>query len=465
MKKQESKLALRKKKKDEKKRLLKLLKAKQLKDVWFNARVGVHLVRKGSVIVPDKGYLKSLEYPFKIFFDEKHDMREAISDLDARIKHERSIQYHGPVAGQKAGALLECSGSEWLVTESPPYIEPIAGNWPHLKDLIESLLPNPIAQAALFSWCQTQYIAVRDGRHSQCPMLIFAGGAGDGKTLLLNLITAIRGGREINPIKAWSGEGPVWNDHLLGCECLNIDDSVALKNYQARQNLATSIKEAIFANSVTIDKRNNTSFTLQPRPVWGVAMAVNANSDSIKTVPALDGADMADKATVLRTHRAKILFREQGDEAAEKRYKAYKDELPAFVNWLLREFKKPKDLPEGCFAGRSGTLVYRDPEALTELHRVTPAGLLEEVLLDFYGKTVIHKHSATGGLGTIEEPIDTATLLGFLREEYEKDRRVPDAVQTAGKYLTQIAARPNSCIEEAGENRNHSKLWVFKAPD
>ena len=90
---------------------------------------------------------------------------------------------------------------------------------------------------------------------------------------------------------------------------------------------------------------------------------------------------------------------------------------------------------------------------------------MEEVLLDFYGKTVIHKNSANGGLGTKEEPIDTANLLGFLRDEYEKDRRVPDAVQTAGKYLTQIAARPNSCIEEAGENRNHSKLWVFKAPN
>ena len=434
----------------------------QLNDVWFNAREGVHLVRKGEVIVPDKGYLKALEYPLSRLIRTKKEIRQCINELDAQIKHERSVQYHGPVAGQKTGTWLECSGSRWLVTSSPKYIEPVKGGWPNLRKLIETLLPEPIAQAALYSWCKTQYLALQRGRHSPCPILIFAGDADDGKTLLLSLLTDLRGGRFTNPIGAWSGEGPAWTDHLLGCECLNIDDSVPLKNYQSRQNLATKVKEVIFAGSVTIDKRNNTSFTIEPRPLWSVVMAVNANSDSIKTVPALDGADMADKAVVLRTHRADILYREQGDSAAEARYKAYADELAAFAYWLAKEFRLPAELPKGCFLGRSGALVYRDPLAMTDLHRASPAGTFEEVILQIgraeYSPTNFETNDKEGFRGEFS----TAFVLSHCRTFYERDRRIPESAITAGIYLGQIANRPDSCIEDAGKDRNGSKIWRFR---
>ena len=51
-------------------------------------------------------------------------------------------------------------------------------------------------------------------------------------------------------------------------------------------------------------------------------MAVNATSDAIKTIPALEGDDMNGKAVVSRTRRADILYREQGDSSASKRWKA-----------------------------------------------------------------------------------------------------------------------------------------------
>lgn len=425
---------------------------KQLDDVWFDARTGVHLVRKGEIIVPDRGYLKGLQFPLSKLIESKREISKMINDIDAEIKSERSIQYHGPVAGHRTGDWLECGGSKWLVTNSPKLIEPESGSWPHLQRLIETMFPTEVARDVLYSWCKTQYQAIKSKRHSPCPILIIAGDAADGKTLLLKLITVLRGGREINPIKAWSGEGPAWTDHLLGCECLNIDDSVALKNYQSRQNLATKIKEAIFTTSVTIDKRNNTSFTVEPRPVWGVAMAVNANSDSIKTVPALDGEDMDDKAIVLRTHRAEVLYRDQGDSAAEKRWKTYVDELPCFLDHLLNHWQQPEHLHQRCSRSRSGALIYRDPEAMTDLHRASPAGLFEEVLWEYIQSENIKPEIAC----------TTAEILELTTPIDRRDRRIPEAAQTAGKYLAQIAARPDSPIEQAGENRNHSRLWRFK---
>jgi hypothetical protein len=427
---------------------------KQLDEVWFDARTGVHLVKKGDVIVPDRGYLKGLQHPLSQLVRSKGEAVKLIDTIDAEIKSRRSVQYHGPIAGQRTGDWLECGGSKWLVTSSPKLIEPKSGPWVHLKNLIESMFPMQVSRDVLYSWCKTQYQAISSKTHSQCPILILAGDAADGKTLLLKLLTYLRGGRETNPIRAWSGEGPSWNDHLLGCECLNIDDSVALRNYQSRQNLATKIKEAIFASTVTIDKRNNTSFTVDPRPVWGVAMAVNANCDSIKTVPALDGDDMSDKAVVLRTHKANVLYRDQGDSASEKRWKTYAGELPHFLDWLLHSWQSPAELPQGCARSRSGALVYRDPDAMTELHRASPAGLFEEVLRELI-------ESNKCGLSP-DNPVTAAKILEIARDEFDRDRRIPEAAQVAGKYLTQIAARLDSPIEEAGENRNHSKLWRFK---
>jgi hypothetical protein len=438
--------------------------AQQLIDVWFDARNAVHLVKSGDQVVLNKGYLKSLEHPLKSWIKDRSIIRNTINDLDAEIKHTRFIQYHGPVAGRKTGDLVKCGGFDWLVTSSPNLIEPSAGKYPNLKRLIETLLPEYEAQIATYSWLKIQMQAIRSGRHSKCPMLILAGDTDDGKSLFLRLMTILRGGREINPMKAWNGESANWTDHLIGAECLNIDDSGAQKDYRSRENLSAKFKEAIYADSVTIDKRHTTAFTLEPRPVWGVVMAVNAESNAIKVVPALDGADMKDKAIVLRTQRAEILNRDGGDEFADKRMQTYLDELPAFLYWLLNSFKLPAVLPQGCVTSRSGAVIYRDPNAMKMLHRASPAGLLEDALLEYREKET---KSPIGGQwnGETNTAVEWMNKLRYNGVGFTGDRRVPENANTMGIYLKQIADRPDSCIEDAGPNRNGSKLWHLKPTD
>ena len=440
-------------------------KLQQLDIVWFDARYGVHLVKKGDQIVPDKGYLKSLEHPLKSLLSPRK-IRPFINELDAEIKHTRSIQYHGPIAGRKTGDLVKCSGIEWIVTSSPNLIEPAAGSWPHLKRLIETLLPEGEAQLATYSWLKIQMQAIRSGRHSKCPMLILAGDADDGKSFFLRLITILRGNREINPMKAWNGEGAVWTDHLIGAECLNIDDSGAQKDYRSRENLSAKFKEAVYADSVTIDKRHTSTFTLDPRPVWGVVMAVNAEGNAIKVVPALDGADMKDKAIVLRTQRAEILYRDAGDDAAAQRMKVYLDELPAFLDWLLNTFVMPNVLPIMCSSSRSGAIIYRDPKAIKMLHQASPAGLLEEALLEKRDQIDDYIERKSIGGKPFDGLSKTAAdwMITVQRDDYRRDRRVPENANTMGIYLKQIADRPDSCIEDAGPNRNGSKMWRLKPP-
>lgn len=424
---------------------------------WYNANAGVHLVNKGDQIVPDKGYLKGLEYPLRQWIKDTKVIKSTISELDAYLKHARSIQFHGPIAGFKTGQTVKCNGISWLVTSSAIPVDPVAGTWPHLQRLVETLLPCDIARLAFYSWLNVQMNAIRTGRHSACPMLILAGDANDGKTFLLTLITLLRGGREINPIQAWAGDGPCWTDHLIGAECLNIDDSVSFKDYRSRQNLATKFKEAIYGSTITIDKRNHTSFTLSPRPVWGVCMVANANGNAIKVLPALDGDDMKDKAIVLRTHRAEIHLRDTGDNGAELRLKTYTDELPHFLHWLLNDFAIPAELPEGCAKDRAGLVIYRDPAAMTLLHRESPAGLLEEVLYEIaqsHGQFTVGKNNT--------ETFTTAELVNWCKIWFDRDRRIPDSMVSTGQYFSQIANRPDGPIEDAGVNRTGSKLWRFR---
>ena len=387
-----------------------------------------------------------------MWLNESTKIRITINDLDARIKHERSIQFHGAIAGRRTNDIVSCNGIDWLVTSSPKLIEPVAGDWTHLKELVETLLPEDQAQLATYSWLKVQVQAIRDGRHSKCPMLILAGDANDGKSFFLRLITVLRGGREINPMKAWNGEVAAWTDHLIGAECLNIDDSGAQKDYRSRENFAAKFKEAIYSDSITVDKRHTTSFTLDPRPVLGLVLALNANGNAIRVLPALDGDDLSDKAIVLRTQHAKILWREGGDEVAAQRMKTDLDELPAFMNWLLHEFKVPSELPEGCETTRSGAVLYRNPEAMSLLHSASPAGLLEEALEDY-----IERY----GLQCVAESMTSQSLLSNLVNYLDKDTRIPRTAQMLGIYLGQIAAQPNSCVELAGQ-RDNSKLWRLK---
>ena len=434
----------------------------QMQNTWFDAKSGVHLVRKGDVIVPDRGYLKALKHPMCKLTNNKGHMVEVISQLDAQIKYEKSIQYHGAIAGQCTGTLARCGGSDWLVTSSPELIEPVKGEFPLIKKLIETMLPDEAPKLALHAWLKIQLNAITSGTHSKCPMLILAGDTADGKSLLMLLATILRGGRATNPIAAWSGSGPAWNDHILGAECLNIDDSLAAKDYASREALGTNFKESCYADEVTIDKRNHSSFNTKPRPVWGVMMAVNANGRAIRVVPAIDEEGMKDKVIILRTHKADIYLREQGDTANKKRLDAYKAELPAFAYWLQKEFCVPKELPVGCVPERSGGVTYRDQEAMQMLHDESPAGQLEDLLIEVF---IDDKYEASSGdiyKGIWTQPHKASKIREAILEKDQYrygETRLPKTTQMMGIYMKQIAEREGSCVEAAGKDRNGTSLW------
>ena len=325
---------------------------------------------------------------------------------------------------------------------------------------METLLPEPAAHLSMCSWLKVQMNAIMTGVHSKSPMMVLAGDVNDGKSFFMNLTTILRGGRDINPIALWSGRSAPWSDQLLGKECLNIDDSAAEKSYSSREQLGTRLKEAIFSDSVTIEKRHTTSFTPKPRPVWGVMMTVNSNQQSLRVVPALDEPGMDDKVILLRAEHADIYMRDAHDEGATERMNAYTAELPAFMHWLLNDFQLPESLPEGCGLTRSGVVLYRDNFVMRELHYESAPGRLEELIRQYLE---LNSDSET----LLKEPFKVSDFIGKLADFSHgtgnyNDRRIPASHSLAGRYFGIIARREDSCVMEAGTDRNGTKLWLLR---
>ena len=174
-------------------------------------------------------------------------------------------------------------------------------------------------------------------------------------------------------------------------------------------------------------------------------MAVNANGRAIRVVPAIDEEGMRDKVVILRTHKADIYLREQGDTANKKRLDAYKAELPAFAYWLQKEFCVPAELPVGCSLGRSGALVYRDQEAMQMLHDESPARQLEYLLLEYidylvdliktHGNPKAVSESGNGGI----EPMTTSKIRKLIAE---KDKLIFKAGNVTQEFTRIDAGKP-----------------------
>ncbi len=444
----------------------------QRETVWFGSEKGFFLVMNGGDIITHKGYLKGLEYDFLSLGLKLKEARACVQALERELKSTRLVQNHGPVAGFHAGDVLASSGKRWLVTGKPNLPKWVKGEFPLIQRFCETLVPNPDARLAHFAWEKTQLKAIISKTHSKSPMLVLAGGKSNGKTLQMEISTKLRGGRSVNPLHTWTGSAPVWSDHILGAECLNIDDSAVAKDYASRERLASNFKEAIFANDITTHQRNNSSFVINPRPVWGVMMCVNDNERAIRVLPALDDTGMDDKLILIHTHQADVYKREQGDEAQKERWAAYEKEIPAFGHWLLNEFTIPDELPPSLTRTRSGALIYRDPSVLALLFRAAPAGQLEELLYelrDCLNQTPPNAGVVLENRSFGKEPAKAADWIREINERLEclsrRDSRLPQSNHQMGIYMGEIAKRRDSIIERCGLDRTGSVLWKFRDTD
>jgi hypothetical protein len=200
---------------------------------------------------------------------------------------------------------------------------------------------------------QRAVLSLRSGEATQAQALVLAGEHNSGKTTLTKLIVKALGGRHAAPLAYMSGES-AFNSDLFGAETLVVDDE-ALSNRSAdREKLAHQLKQMCVTGSARYHAKG-VNATMLPT-WWRVVFALNDNAKSLQVLPPLVEG-VRDKIIILKgSTRTESKFPAGTSEAEIDA--AYEAELPAFLHWLLHEFKVPPEMRNERF----GIETWHHPE-------------------------------------------------------------------------------------------------------
>ena len=260
------------------------------------------------------------------------------------LMQNRSVNYAGPLAGYSVGQHV--SGNQRiLVTEALKLVQPKAGKWPTIQQLIQSLLDDSehdqitvfytVIAARFRKICER--MAGKNVPFMHCPALAIFGEFQSGKSALIDLvITPLFGGRAANPLP-YLNEGK-FNKDLFPAALLVIDDKGASSNLEQRRERADAIKGLIWTPFQRMEGKGLDA--LMVSPFWWLIIGGNFEDSSLNIAPALNDS-MKDKIIFLKSNVAEGL--PANEEEKTVWIEKLRAELPAFADFLLK-WKVPKSL-------------------------------------------------------------------------------------------------------------------------
>lgn len=282
-----------------------------------------------------------------------------------------AVQWSGAIAGHRRGVQRDHDGLPILITSEASLPEPTGGPTPIISRIIRQAFPEADPFAVFVGWLAARFRAVREGIHTPAPMLVLAGDVNTGKSLLAWIVGQTLGGRIASPHAAWSG-GMLWNDDLVGCELLLVDDAVGSTDIRSRRNFGAAFKEAMYGPIVQLRKRHASSISV--RPVWSVMVCCNSTPEALQIIPPLD-ADLSDKVALLRAAPIVPPVDTSTPNGRAELQRIIRGELPALAARLLSY-----TVPDHLRDSRSGILAWRDPELAEAVEATSPARRLEDLL-------------------------------------------------------------------------------------
>lgn len=307
----------------------------------------------------------------------KSDGISEVDDCMLGLQARQNVAYVGPLAGYRAG-LYTVNRQRVLVTESPTFIEPQAGEWPTLKAVFDAMFTGDTFNQRdyLFAWWKLAVAGVRSGEVQASQMLALVGPAGAGKSLTQGLITETLGGRSAKPYLSMCGR-TAFNADLFRAEHLIIDDEAEDITIEKRRHFAAAIKGICVNPTQHCHGKNKDALTLTP--VWRLTCSVNDDPERVQVLPPLDD-DVADKLVILSV-RAGAMPMPSDTPAARQAFKAcLAAELPAFLHHL-----ENWEIPEALRVDRYGLRPFHHPDVVEALRQGRPElRLLDLIDADYF---------------------------------------------------------------------------------
>ena len=420
---------------------------------------------------------------------------QIISAMDERIsmiEQDFRVAFAGLLAGNKAGLQLN-AGRQILVSEDPVFIDPVHGEWPILKQFFDGLFVGrePVDDVGNFTeidqrphfyaWLQHAVQCFRDSRTDTGLALLMAGEPDCGKSFLALVLRWIFGGRVARPYDAMIGKEQFNRDIAEAVLQLVDDDNQADTRLEARLKFGGELKKIVANNEFRMRGMHKDGFAVEV--LRRLVVLVNLQLSRLMVLPPLDG-DVNDKAFLFKgyTRPTPAGGRPTNETPAEQacwpapmptrtieereRYRnTVRAELPAFLFWLLNEFKMPSQMSGGRFVVRH----WHHPALVRALQDLAPEMRLWELILR--SQCVLQQWKGTAEQGVVLEwrsegwtgsASDLEVLLkseaSKLSKEEHKEIPKPNWL---GQRLQSFAEHygPNVCARKDGRTK---RIWTLK---
>lgn len=357
-------------------------------EYWFDEDTRMFLKRRsdGSWIdLKEQAFRRELKF---LGLRDKADpaKQEVMSQIDARIRtveQDRRVWWSGILSGYKAGIHV-MGGDPILVTRSPHLLTPKEGDWSTLRAVFDGMLVGvekefedeegvTIDQRDYFyGWMQDALECLYRGIVAPGLALAIAGEANAGKSLLSGLLEILFGGRVARPYAAMIGKDN-FNKDLFGAMFQLIDDDNAETHIESRLKLGAEIKKITGATGQKC--RGIQSDGIELKPLWRLVALLNLEPDRLLVLPPID-KDIEDKMLILKGYKRDMPMPTDSVDERLAFWQRLTGELPAFVWWVLKEYK----LPSSARGKRFRVTHWAHPQILSALQQFSPEVRLWQLL-------------------------------------------------------------------------------------
>jgi len=376
-------------------------------------------------------------------------MGQTLSEIEEKLMdiiEDQRVDYAFPVAGHPVGVLTQ-GNERILITKELPAIEPKEGDWDVLRAFLEGLFNTPDGSCDqieyVYSWLSRAMAGLLHMQPNSGQAFIIAGDPDCGKTLVSKLLRMLFGGRVGKPYEYLTGQTR-FNDELFATSLQMVDDEADKTDIRSRRHFVSGIKRFVGADGSRGEAKGGITFEVQPH--WRIVIVCNFEEDNLRVLPPLDN-DVIDKLILLRGYRAEKFPMPVGTVEEQKEFlETLISQLPAFMHFLMNEWK----IPEALRFDRFGVRSYLNMDIVHRMDQITP---WFELMLSMENEVLRGDYIWVG----------TATdLYGLLRNHSsltvrEKERYT---VKGIGKHLTKVSGKfPDRCWQDNSTGRH--RLWVF----
>ena len=306
----------------------------------------------------------------KLGISARRDPLTELSFCDDAVDHIQnfqSVKWVGALAGYKCG-MIEQHGTRVLVDSEAKEVEFQDGDYSVLEEYLNNMLGLDPRQLDTFLYW---WRGVLFERAKPRQVIVIAGDAGCGKSLLQQLITYSLGGRSAKPYRYLTGRTE-FNAELVGASHLVCDDEASGTDWRSRERLANELKQIVVGTEHRLHAKGRDAIMLSPR--WTASISLNLEPESLEVLPIIDKS-LADKIILLKAENHPMPMPTE----TEEQRKAFLEELTRGVRalfWYLREM----EVPEEYASPRYVCCEYHHPEILRALRSISKEAELLDMI-------------------------------------------------------------------------------------